>query len=54
MIVQNWHRLGTPARAAAISAAVDNISPDTCAHCDKRVFVECAFRPDKRHIQRSS
>ena len=22
MIVQNWHRLGTPARAAAISAAV--------------------------------
>ncbi|WP_370302428.1 SulP family inorganic anion transporter [Pseudooceanicola sp.] len=41
-------------KGAAISAAVDNIAPDTCAHCDKRVFVECAFRPDERKTQRSS
>lgn len=35
-------------KGAAIAAAVDNVAPKVCAFCDKRVFQECASRPDRR------
>lgn len=35
-------------KRSAIAAAVENVAPDTCALCDKRVFRECATRPDRR------
>ncbi|WP_424931845.1 SulP family inorganic anion transporter [Amaricoccus macauensis] len=37
-------------KGSAISSAVESIDPDTCAFCDKRVFAECASRPDRRGL----
>ena len=35
-------------KGTAIAAAIANVAPDTCAFCEKRVFVECSARPDQR------
>jgi sulfate permease, SulP family len=35
-------------KGTAIAAAVENVDPDVCAYCEKRVFRECADRPDRR------
>ncbi len=34
-------------KGAAISAAVETVALDACAVCEKRVFIECAGRPDR-------
>ena len=35
-------------KRTAIAAAVENVVPNTCAQCSKRVFRECSDRPDSR------